>query len=308
MKKIYLLIFLFFVIILTALFIFYDRYSFAYEEEKSHDTISKNIDIFEEYLNEQKQYALSLSIMLSKDMLIQKALLTKNQALALKEIHKILNDIADSTGIDNIDIQVHTKDTKAFARNWDNSDYLGVKLASFRKGLLHVKKTKEPFASIELGKRLNIKAISPILDQNEEFIGSLEVIMDFQNIKKRLEKSNIQMLALLDERYINIAVDLTNHLRLQKYYIVEKNFSRFLYQMLKENPEILKQEEFFYKIKNKVIAFLPMKSLGIQKVGSIVLAMDAQNRHDYNYPIERIVFENSQYRYDKNKQREVIIK
>jgi hypothetical protein len=308
MKKTYLLIFLFFVIILVTLFVFYDRYSFAYEEEKSHDIISKNIDIFEEYLNEQKQYALSLSIMLSKNVLIQKALLERNQALALKEIHKILNDIADSTGIDNIDVQVHMKDTKAFVRNWDNSDYLGVKLGSFRKGLLYVKNTKESFASLELGKRLNIKAISPIFDSKEQFIGSLEVIMDFSNIKKRLEKSNIQMLALLDKRYINIAVDLKDHLRLQKYYVVEKKNSRFLYQTLKNNPKILKQKKFFYKVQDKVITFIPMKSLGIQKVGSIVLAMDAQNRRDYNYPIERIVFENSLYTYDKFKHRKVIIK
>lgn len=308
MKKIYLLILLFFIVILLALLTFYNRYSFAYEEEKSYDFISKNIDLFEENLDAEKKYALSLSVMISKDYVIQKALLTNNQSLALQEIHKILNDITDSTGIDNIDIQVHTKDTRAFARNWDSSDYFGVPLSPFRKGLLHVKKTKEPFVSVELGKRLNIKAISPIFNNKGEFIGSLEVIMDFKNIEKRLQKSNISMIALLEKKYIDIAVDLKHHQQIGKYFIVEKNFSMDIYQILQQNPEILLGKKFFYKVGDEVIALVPMKSLGIKEVGIIILALDMTNQESYSYPMEMITFENSKYQYDKNKQRKVVIK
>lgn len=307
MKKLYMLILFLFAIVLLILLVFYNRYSFAYEEEKSHDYISKNIDILEENLNLEKQYALALSLMISKNKAIQNALVSNNQQLALYEIHKVLNDIKTSTKIDNIDIQIHTRDTRAFARNWDTSDYFGVKLDAFRKGLLRVKETKEPFVSVELGKRLNIKAISPIFDEERNFIGSIEVIMDFKNIKKRLKKFNLSMIALLDKKYIDIAVDLKEHKQLGNYFVVEKNYSQGLFEKLEKNSKILLKKRFFYKIDDDVIALVPMKSLGIEEVGVIALAIGSVDKAVYTYSLDELTLENSEYIYNANN-REVIIK
>lgn len=307
MKKLYMLILFLFAIVLLILLVFYNRYSFAYEEEKSHDYISKNIDILEENLNLEKQYALALSLMISKNKAIQNALVSNNQQLALYEIHKVLNDIKTSTKIDNIDIQIHTRDTRAFARNWDTSDYFGVKLDAFRKGLLRVKETKEPFVSVELGKRLNIKAISPIFDEERNFIGSIEVIMDFKNIKQRLKKFNLSMIALLDKKYIDIAVDLKEHKQLGNYFVVEKNYSQDLFEKLEKNSKILLKERFFYKIDDDVIALVPMKSLGIEEVGVIALAIGSVDKAVYTYSLDELTLENSEYIYNANN-REVIIK
>ncbi|MDN5376990.1 MAG: hypothetical protein PWQ42_286 [Sulfurospirillum sp.] len=307
MKKLYMLILFLFAIVLLILLVFYNRYSFAYEEEKSHDYISKNIDILEENLNLEKQYALALSLMISKNKAIQNALVSNNQQLALYEIHKVLNDIKTSTKIDNIDIQIHTKDTRAFARNWDTSDYFGVKLDAFRKGLLRVKETKEPFVSVELGKRLNIKAISPIFDEERNFIGSIEVIMDFKNIKQRLKKFNLSMIALLDKKYIDIAVDLKEHKQLGNYFVVEKNYSQGLFEKLEKNSKILLKKRFFYKIDDDVIALVPMKSLGIEEVGVIALAIGSVDKAVYTYSLDELTLENSEYIYNANN-REVIIK
>jgi hypothetical protein len=301
------LILFLFAIVLLILLVFYNRYSFAYEEEKSHDYISKNIDILEENLNLEKQYALALSLMISKNKAIQNALVSNNQQLALYEIHKVLNDIKTSTKIDNIDIQIHTRDTRAFARNWDTSDYFGVKLDAFRKGLLRVKETKEPFVSVELGKRLNIKAISPIFDEERNFIGSIEVIMDFKNIKQRLKKFNLSMIALLDKKYIDIAVDLKEHKQLGNYFVVEKNYSQGLFEKLEKNSKILLKERFFYKIDDDVIALVPMKSLGIEEVGVIALAIGSVDKAVYTYSLDELTLENSEYIYNANN-REVIIK
>jgi hypothetical protein len=301
------LILFLFAIVLLILLVFYNRYSFAYEEEKSHDYISKNIDILEENLNLEKQYALALSLMISKNKAIQNALVSNNQQLALYEIHKVLNDIKTSTKIDNIDIQIHTRDTRAFARNWDTSDYFGVKLDAFRKGLLRVKETKEPFVSVELGKRLNIKAISPIFDEERNFIGSIEVIMDFKNIKQRLKKFNLSMIALLDKKYIDIAVDLKEHKQLGNYFVVEKNYSQGLFEKLEKNSKILLKKRFFYKIDDDVIALVPMKSLGIEEVGVIALAIGSVDKAVYTYSLDELTLENSEYIYNANN-REVIIK
>lgn len=142
MKKIYFLAVVAFTTVLLILFVFYNRYRAYYEDEKIDFYISKNIDILNDNLNFEKRYALSLSLFISKNQTIKKALHVKSQSMALKEIDKFLKEIKHSTGIDNIDIQVHTKNLEAFARNWDKSDYLGSKLAGFRKGLVEVKEQK----------------------------------------------------------------------------------------------------------------------------------------------------------------------
>ena len=307
MKKIYFLSIIAFTTILLILFVFYNRYRAYYEDEKMDAYISKNIDILNNNLNFEKQYALSLSHFISQNQIIKQALHVNNQKMALKEITKFIKDIKKSAGIDNVEIQVHTKELEAFARNWDNSNYLGVKLGGFRKGLVKVKKTKEPFVSFELGKRLNIKAITPILDKNGGFIGSIEIIMNFKNAEKRLKKFDLKMIPLLDEKFINIAIDLKNHKKIGRYFLVEKEYSKGLYKKLVNHSDIFKKDKFYYKIEDKIIVFVPMLSVGIQDVGLIVLCMNAKQDEDFNYKNIDVEGENSRYKFN-NKQREVIIK
>jgi hypothetical protein len=307
MKKIYFLAVVAFTTILLILFVFYNRYRVYYEEEKIDFYISKNIDILNDNLNFEKQYALSLSLFISQNQTIKKALHVNNQSLALKEIDKFLKEIRHSTGIDNIDIQVHTKDLEAFARNWDKSDYLGLKLGGFRKGLVEVKKNKKSLVSIELGKRLNIKAISPILDENQDFIGSIEIIMNFQNIEERLQKFDLEMLPLLDEKFINIAVYLKNNQKIDKYYITENEYSKEFYEKLKTHDYVFNRDKFYYEIDNKIIVFVPMLSVGIQDIGFIALCMDAKQNKINTYSSVDVEQENINYKFNEIK-RKVIIK
>jgi len=307
MKKIYFLAVVAFTTVLLILFVFYNRYRVYYEDEKIDFYISKNIDILNDNLNFEKQYALSLSFFISQNQMIKQALYVNDQNLALKEVNKFLKEIKHSTGIDNIDIQVHTKNLEAFARNWDKSDYLGLKLSGFRKGLVEVKKSKKSLVSIELGKRLNIKAISPILDENQEFIGSIEIIMNFQNIKKRLQKFDLEMLPLLDEKFIDIAVYLKNNQKIDKYYITENEYSKEFYEKLKTHKYVFNRDKFYYEIDDKIIVFVPMLSVGIQDIGFIALCMDAKQNKINTYSSVDVEQENSNYEFNQMK-RKVIIK
>ncbi len=309
MKKIYILFIAIFITVLLGILLAYNLYSRTYKDEVINDYISKNIDILNENLDTEKRYALSLSLLISQNPIIKKALEQNNQKMALIEIKRVLEDIKRSTGVNNIDIQIHTKDLRAFARNWDKSNYFGTKLGSFRKGLVIVKQSKEPLVSIELGKRLNIKAISPIFGKNREFIGSIEVIMGFENIKKRLKKFNLKMIVLLDEDYINIAVDIQKHKKVGRYYIVGKNYNVGLYDKLVENPKIFKRQKRYYVLGKNLIVVIPMKSVGMTDVGFIVLCMSAVKERPYDiYSIKNIDQENSRYIFDKKRKREVIIK
>lgn len=307
MKKSYLFAVAIFVLTLFVLFLLYKTYSNSYKDEKRDNYISKNIDILNDNLNTEKRYALSLSLLLSQNENIKKALISSQQDIALAEIKKLSSQIKNSTNIENIDIQIHTKELKAFARSWEKGDYFGVDLSTFRKGLIKVKESKKPFASIELGKRLNIKAISPIL-KDDKFIGSIEVIMDFDNIEKRLKKFNLDMLVLLDKKYIDVAINLKNNIKLGNYYVVKDSYSDKLLEILRRNKLFLENKNFYETYENKIITFIPMKSIGIQDVGLIVLSMNLKSDSDYIHSYENNDFENDIYIFNPSKKRKVTIK
>ena len=300
MKKIYLPLIVLFSTILLILFVFYNRYSNYYKDEQISRYVSKNIEILNENLEFEKRYALSLSLMVSKNNTLKEALKANNKKVALKELELVIKELQRTTKA-KVDIQIHTQNLKAFARSWDKSNYYGADL-SFRKGLKIVQKTKTPFVSIELGKRLNIKAISPIFDK-DKYIGSIEVIMGFKGIKKRLKKFGLTILGLLDKKYINIAVDLKNNVKIGNYYIVEKSYPKELFKLLQKNSYILNGKKFYYKVDGDIVAIIPMKSVGIIDVGKIALLMKAQQKSELS--IVQPTLSNYQF---KGKRREVIIK
>ncbi len=308
MKKIYLIPIVIFSAFLLILFVLYNRYAGYYEDEKINSYISKNIEILNENIEFEKRYALSISLFLSKNNKIKEALHKEDQAEALREIKNFLNELKKATGINNIDIQIHTKELKAFARSWENGGYLGKELSGFRKGLVLVKNSKKPFVSIELGKRLNIKAISPILDKEHNFIGSIEAIVGFQNIKHRLRKFDLDILGLLDSKFIDIAVDIRDHKRIGGYYVVENEYPKTLFDTLKKHLEIFKKQRPYYKIDGRIITTIPMRNVGIEDVGMIVLSMrEGGSINILDVTNKKIERENQNYTFDR-KYRKVIIK
>jgi len=303
MNKIYLVFVTLLILILFFIVLSYNIYSKSYKDEKTNDYIYKNIELFNENLEIEKKYALSLSKIISQNNILKNSLITNNQQKALVELKKI------TKSLENIDIQVHTKNLEAFARTWDKGNYKGKKLGLFRKGLVIVKKSKEPLVSIELGKRLNIKAISPMLDENNNFSGSIEVIVDFKNIKQRLKKFNISMMMLLDKEFINIAVDLKKHKIIERYYIIDDIYNQDLVNKLNKNSKILEKKELYNIVDNKILVILPMNSIGLKNIGIIILQMDGKNRQfNSSDNLLNIYYDNDTYIFNKNKKREVIIK
>jgi hypothetical protein len=85
--------------------------------------------------------------------------------------------------------------------------------------LVLVKQSKKPVVSIEVGKRLNIKAISPIL-HDEVFEGSIEVIEGFEHLRKRLAEQGYRLYILLNDRYLPIAKTLAHAPRVGGQYLL----------------------------------------------------------------------------------------
>lgn len=260
-------------IILVVLFIYFlNKYNNILDKKNLDIFVSNQIQIIENELENQKNQALSLALMFSRNQEIVKNLENKNSIELKKELLKLLNIIKTYTK-NSIDVQIHTKDLEVFTRSWEDVDF-GLKLDGFREGLVKVKDSNEPYVSTELGKRFNIKAIAPIYNHNNLFIGSIEVIVDFNPLINRLKSLGIDSMILLEKDYLDIATYHTNNTKLENYVILNSSFSKNLLDILIKNPNYLKNDNFYYETNEKVFTQIPLGEFGNKSVGILLISFD----------------------------------
>lgn len=268
MIKTYKKFLIFFLLIICTLLFFLQKYNTIIEHNKRDILVANTIDHITNEISYEKKHALSLAILFSKNQHIIDALKNNKKTHLQRELDTILATISKHTQQTNIQIQVHTKDLKVFFRSWEDKDS-GLSLENFRQGLVKVKQTQQPFVSNELGKRFNIKAISPIFDE-KKYIGSLEVIIDYSSLKQRLQTAKIEVLPILHKKFLDTAKELQNNPTLYDYSIVEKEYNQKLYTLLAKNREFLSQEEFYHMSDDTIITMIPLGNIDEHAVGYLV--------------------------------------
>ncbi len=275
-KKTFILFSLFIAILLYFLY----KYNNILNQRTLDILVSNQVQIAQNELENQKNQALSLALMFSKNQDIIKNLEESNHIELKKELVKLIEIIKTYTRHD-IDIQIHTKDLEVFTRSWEDKDF-GLKLESFREGLVKVKNTKEPYVSSELGKRFNIKAIAPIFDKNSVFIGSVEVIVDFSFLIERLKAFGIGSIVLLETKYLDIAKYHNNNKVLENFVVLQNSFNKTLFETLSKNTNYLKNDKFYYETNDRIITQIPLGSFENSSVGVLVICFD-KNINNFSY-------------------------
>jgi len=227
-------------------------------------------------LNEKEQIGLTSVIALSKNQAIIDALKLGDRQKAYKVLSELSQTYKETTDYKNIKIHIHTKDTKSFLRHW-NKDKYGDDLSSFRFSLLKVKKTQEPFVSIESGRAgMLLRGIAPIFDQGE-FIGSIEFIQGFNSVVKKYKKfKNYELLFLACNNDNNIKRFKKDTPKISGFYLSQniQNTSLDLMKTLDGfNPKELELNNYLIQGKYFVTS-LPLKSMNNKKEGFILIATD----------------------------------
>ncbi|KLD95973.1 cache domain-containing protein [Aliarcobacter butzleri] len=273
-------IFLFIVVISTLLY-FLNKYNNIIEQNEIDIFVSNQVELVQQELTNQKNQALSLAILFSKNQNIIDNLEQDKPKELKKEILKLLEIIKTYSNQNNLQVQIHTKDLKVFVRSWEDKDS-GLSLESFRKGLVKVKETKEPYVSNELGKRFNIKAIAPIFNKGGEYIGTIEVIMDYSDLKSRLKYMGIDIIALLEKEYLQIAKSHQNSEFLYDYVVIEDEYDKSFFDFLLSNKEYLSNKKFYYENKNKIITQIPLGDVDKQSIGLLMIRFD-KDKQKFSY-------------------------
>ena len=267
--------------------------------------MSNQIQIIENELENQKNQALSLALMFSRNQEIIKSLENKNNIELKKELLKLLNIIKTYTK-NSIDVQIHTKDLEVFTRSWEDKDF-GLKLDSFREGLVKVKNQKEPYVSSELGKRFNIKAIVPIYNDKNIFIGSLEVIVDFKSLVNRLKTLGIDSIVMLEKDYLKIATYHQNNQKFKDYAILESSFTKGLLDILEKNPQFLKKDKFYYELDSRIFTQIPLGEFENSSVGVLFISFD-KNINNFRYLPKYDYFIDVEIKDEKNDNKDILKK
>lgn len=281
MNKTYKKFILLFVIVIIILLYFLFKYNKIIHQNQIDILVSNKVEIVQNELTNQKNQALSLAILFSKNQNIINNLEQNNPKELKKELLVLLDNIKKYTNQTNIQVQIHTKDLKVFVRSWEDKD-IGLNLENFRKGLVKVKNTQEPFVSNELGKRFNIKAISPVFNKNEEYIGTIEVIMDYSDLKNRLKYLGIEIIPLLEKKYLKIAQNYKDNPLLDDYIVIQEEYDKKFYDFLLENKGYLTTNKFYYENKNRIITQIPLGSFDEESIAIMMICFD-KNEQNFKY-------------------------
>jgi hypothetical protein len=268
---------LFVSLVILSLF-FYYIYSLndSYQEKNNLKSLDNGLLLAKNLLEEEQRYALTISALICKDAEFLKAYNANDRKLTFDVINKKI-DTLNSLEQEQLDVQVHDKNSNTYLRSWDYN-ITNVPLGGFREGVVWVKEKQQAIASVEVGKRLNIKAISPIIE-NGKFKGSIEVIIGFKHLQEKLLEQGYSLFILLDKKYLNIATSLQGHPFVKdKYVLVNKNYNENIFEMLKRS-DLNHLGSYGYFTKNNIsFGYFELNNLHNEQIGYCILALQIKGK------------------------------
>ena len=174
-KSILVAIFSFLILVILIIFGTY-HYIFIKQQELLNSiynsTNSNILKLTQNSLENKKNTTLSLALSLGEDDKLRQYMYEKNYSEF--NYQKIVEQMKDYTKFKNIWIQIIDKNGNSIYRSW--TDKKGDNL-SFRKDLKNFIEDKKISTSISVGLfSLTMKARSPIIDKENNFLGAIEVI------------------------------------------------------------------------------------------------------------------------------------
>lgn len=246
----------------------------GYEKEIFFRELDNGLLFSKNIFEEEQRYALTISSLISQDAEFLKAYYENDRQKTFDIINRKIKDLSNIEG-SKIDVHVHDENSKTYIRSWEYN-ITNVPLSSFREGVVFVKNNKKKLVSVEVGKRLNIKAIAPILQDNN-FKGSIEVIIGFEHIQNKLQRQGYTMFILLNKEYLNIATTLKNNPNIgNNFILVNKPQDEIALDNLKSSDVSSLGSYGYFQKEDTSFGYFELKNLHNKQIGYCVLALKNQ--------------------------------
>ncbi len=208
-------------------------FSFNLSSIKTHvyeDTATHLNTIVKQRVEAKSKVCITNAISIANDANIVEALKTDDRKMILKRLQKLSKDFSGNTDFQNIKVHIHDKDGNSFLRNWKPEKY-GDPLLDLRKTISDVYNTRKAVVGAEAG-RLNtdLVGVAPIMDENGDYVGSVEFKAGYNSIiKEALKFDNAHLLMLLDKKTIKASFDSAEFQKLTQvgdYILNQKTYDK----------------------------------------------------------------------------------
>ena len=279
------------IIIFIVIVIFVSMGAFYYKNEVKEQKIYHIMDqvtlTLESVLKSHRMDDLQMALVLSKNEGLVNALENDDEDLG----YKILSDITTTINKNTsrlIRAQIITNEYNIFARSWDDI-YAGMPIGDYRTDLDYFKTHKTPRTSIEIGRRLGIKATVPIY-KDGVFLGFVEVISFFKSITDFFSSMGVDLYVLLNIKNSDSAVLMMENLTIDEYIISNRNYNYSHIQTLKGiDFKELKLSQVLYS-DNKYLFFQTMYDGNYTPIGAFVFVLPERYLEYFRNPEDDISF------------------
>ncbi len=278
--------FLFFLIILVLLFAII-RFDNEVKYQNITDISDKLSLALHSQLEREKEDALRFALVLSQNENISSALSDDDEDRAYEVLSRIMRELKEHTNI-LIRTQIITPDYYIFARSWDNM-YTGMPLEDSRKDLEYFKTNKKPRVSIEVGRRLGIKATVPIYKERK-LLGYVEVLQFFDASTAFFKELGIDLYVLMDYDFYNVAVLMQHNPTVSSFIVANRAYNAVHLKTLERLDFKTLAYKYVLQSDDKYIFFKPMFNAQGKQIGAFVLVMPQTDIENFSTEHEDISF------------------
>ncbi len=228
-------------------------------------------------LGREEENALRSALVLATNPALVDALKADDEDRGYRLLASIMDEVNRYTNT-MVRAQIITADYTLFARNWDNT-YSGMPLEDSRSDLDYFKRHKMPRVSIEVGRRLGIKATVPMYESNA-LIGFVEVLQFFDDTTAFFRELGIDFYTLLDDRYYNTAVLMQFNPTVENYIVANRAYNATHLKLLERIDMKHLQHEQHLLEGNQYVFYEPMHNAEGESLGGFVMLLpEAQISH-----------------------------
>jgi hypothetical protein len=213
---------------------------------------------------------LRFALVLSQNKAVSQALENNDEDTGFEILAKIMREVKKHTN-HLVRSQIITPDYFIFARSWDNM-YAGFPLDESRSDLDYFKTHKSPRVSIEVGRRLGIKATVPIFKE-KKLLGYLEVLEFFDASTIFFRELGIDLYILMDYDFYNTAVLMQNNPTVGSYIIANRAYNSVHIDTLERLDFKELQHKKVLERDDKYLFYAPMMNAAGDKIGIFVMIM-----------------------------------
>ncbi|MEN8304535.1 MAG: hypothetical protein ABFQ64_10750, partial [Campylobacterota bacterium] len=257
------------------------------KEEKIYHILDQLTLALDSELKSRQMDDLEMALLLSKNEGLVNALENDDEDLGYEILSDITNTIKENTSR-RIRSQVITSEYNIFARSWDDV-YAGMPIGDFRTDLEYFKTHDTPRASVEVGRRLGIKATVPIY-KDDLFLGFVEAISFYKSMTEFFSSMGVDLYVLLDVKHMDTAVLMSENLTIDDYVVSNRNYNYSHVQTLNAvDFKELKLNQVLYK-DNKYIFYKTMYDGSFKAIGAYLFVLPERYLEYFRDPEDDISF------------------